>query len=142
MAKDTIIKSIMDYFSNCSLLFGNQDSISADILPSEAHSFSVETVPCNEIIKSYVDGSAKKQYLFVFASRQYFGDNEINLENSAFYEEIAEWIEEQNEIGNLPVLPNPLESQQIKVISSGYVIDNDETKARYQIQCRLKYYKP
>lgn len=142
MSKKTIIKSIIDYFSSCPLLSDKQDNINADNLPSEAKSFSVETVPCDETIKSYVDGSAKKQYLFIFASRQYFGDNEINLENSAFYEEIAQWIETQNEKGNLPILPEPFEAQRLKVLSSGYVIDNDETKARYQIQCQLKYYKP
>lgn len=142
MAKETIIKAIIDYFSGCPLLSDEQKNINADNLLSEVKSFSVETVPCDEIIKSYVDGSAKKQYLFVFASRQCFGDNEINLGNSAFYEEFVQWIEEQNEKDNFPILPKPLEAQAMKVLSSGYVIDNDETKARYQIQCQLKYYKP
>ena len=64
MSKKTIIKSIIDYFSSCPLLSDEQDNINADNLPSEAKSFSVETVPCDETIKSYVDGSAKKQYLF------------------------------------------------------------------------------
>ena len=142
MAKETIIRAIIDFFGDCPLLIENKDNINADNLPENSGAFSIETVPCNQTVKAYIDGSAKKQYLFVFASRQYFGDNEINLENSELYENIVDWIEEQNKKGNLPKLPAPLGAQQLKVVSNGYVIDNDETKARYQIQCQLLYYKP
>lgn len=139
MAKDTIIKSIREFLEACPVI---QERINLENLGDKTPEYCVETVPCNPVIKGYVDGSAKKQYLFVFAGREVFGDDIDNLTNSEFYEEIADWIEEQNNSGNLPQLDGKLEAQSLKVLTNGYVFANDETKARYQIQCRLTYYKP
>lgn len=144
MAKDTIIQSIIDFFKSCPLIGaedGNADVV-ADNLKSDIPGYCIETVPCNPIVAQYVDGSAQMQYLFVFASREYFGANEENLENSKFFENVAEWISQQNYVGNLPALSKQKEAQKIDVLTNGYVIDNDEKKARYQMQCRLKYYNP
>ena len=52
-----------------------------------------------------------------------------------------EWIAEQDLNGKLPKLPEGLTPLSVKVLSSGYAIDNDTKTARYQIQCQLKYTK-
>lgn len=139
MARDTIITSIREFLETCPVI---QERIKLENLGEDTPEYCVETVPCNPVVKEYVDGSAKKQYLFVFAGREVFGDDIDNLTNSEFYESVAEWIEEQDNIGNLPQLGGKLEAQSLAVLTNGYVFANDETKARYQIQCRLTYYKP
>ncbi|MGN0441558.1 MAG: chloramphenicol resistance protein [Acutalibacteraceae bacterium] len=139
MARDTIITSIREFLETCPVI---QERIKLENLGEDTPEYCVETVPCNPVVKEYVDGSAKKQYLFVFAGREVFGDDIDNLTNSEFYESVAEWIEDQDCIGNLPQLGGKLEAQSLTVLTNGYVFANDETKARYQIQCRLTYYKP
>lgn len=136
----TIAEALYNYFDKCELI--DKDSpIGIDILDEEVKNYCIETVPCKPILKAYRDGSAMKQYVFNFASREFYGDIAVNIANSRFYEELTEWITQQSRAGNLPVLPEKHEAQSITVNSSGYVIDNDTQSARYQIQCRLKYYQ-
>ena len=54
---------------------------------------------------------------------------------------LSAWIAEQNINGRLPKLPDNCTPQSVKVLSSGYVMDNDTKTARYQIQCQLIYIK-
>lgn len=136
----TIIEALYNYFDKCELLDKNS-FIGIDLLDEEVKNYCIETVPCKPILKAYRDGSAMKQYVFNFASREFYGDNLTNIANSRFYEELTEWITQQSRAGNLPALPDGCEAQSITVNSSGYVIDNDTKSARYQIQCRLKYFQ-
>lgn len=148
--KDTIIGAIVKYFEGCPVLTerepapANDDPevINVDNLPEQVQEYCIETVPCKPVLRAYVDGSAIKQIEFVFASREAFGVPLDNLGNSAFYESVADWLEDQSNAGNLPELPKGLEAQKLEVLTNGYVMDSDETKARYQIQCRLRYYQP
>lgn len=64
-----------------------------DFLPEEAQSYSVEAVPAKEIVRSYVDGSTVRQFLFVVASREFFGDKiKQQLDNLSFYGDFSEWL--------------------------------------------------
>lgn len=71
----------------------------------EAQSYSVEAVPAKEIVRSYVDGSTVRQFLFVVASREFFGDKiRQQLDNLSFYGDFSEWLREQTMAGKLPIL--------------------------------------
>lgn len=141
MKDTTIIRSLYDWFQNCELL--NTDApINVDMLEEDAGNYCLEVVPCNPVITKYADGSSKNQYLFIFASREYYSSDEVNnMKNLEFYEDLQEWIAEQNINEKLPVLPDGLTAQSIEMQTSGYVMDNNTKTARYQIQCRLKYIK-
>ena len=110
-----------------------------DFLGSEPVEYSVEAVPCERIFKKYVDGDCMKQFLFLFASREFYGED-VNrqIENLAFYEHFENWILEQNNAGILPDLDgrNPV---SLEVLTGGYAFDADTSTARYQIQLRLLY---
>ena len=137
----TIIKSLFRWFGDCDCLC-DDTKLNVDYLGEDAEQYSIEAVPCKTVINQYPDGSAKCQYLFIFASRNYYGEDEsINMANLEFYERLEEWIAEQNLNGKLPKLPDGCTAQSVKVQSSGYVLDNDTKTARYQIQCQLKYIK-
>lgn len=136
-----IIKQIRRYFLDCPLI-DRYSKINVDYLGVEAVDYTIDSIPVEPILKQYVDGGALKQYLFVFGSREYYGDDTLqNMENSGFYQVFSEWIEEQNNIGNLPLLSEGKEATSIEVISSGYLFDASESSARYQIQLRLTYYE-
>lgn len=141
MTKSTIIKSLFNWFANCDVLNADTD-INVDYLNDEPENYCLEVVPCKPVIKQYVNGSAKCQYLFIFASREHYSSDEVlNMANLEFYEELEEWIAEQNINAKLPKLPDNCTPQSVKVLSSGYVMDNDTKTARYQIQCQLIYTK-
>lgn len=138
----TVIESIRNFIKNCPYLeeFEGAIRIGVDFLDKETTTYSLEKVPTNPIIKKYIDGSCKKQELFIFSSRESYGPDVFNnLENINFYEKFAEWIEEMNIKGELPSLDNKREAEKIEVTSNGYAFQTDVDRARYQIQMRLIY---
>lgn len=141
MKDTTVIHALFNWFQNCELL-NAETPINVDMLGEEAENYCLEVVPCNPVISRYPDGGSKNRYLFNFASREYYSSDEVNnMKNLEFYEDLQEWIAEQNINDKLPVLPDGCTAQSIEVQTSGYVMDNDTKTARYQIQCRLKYIK-
>ncbi|WP_415347948.1 chloramphenicol resistance protein [Clostridium perfringens] len=138
----TIIESIRNFIKKCPCLeeFEGAIRIGVDYLDKESTTYSIEKVPCNPIIKKYVDGSCKKQELFIFSSRESYGPDVFNnLDNINFYEKFAEWLEEQNCNKSLPKLTGKYEAEKLEVTSNGYAFQTDVDKARYQIQLRLIY---
>ena len=96
----------------------------------------------NKKKKLYIDylGGSLRKLVFVFGSKEYYGsDIRTNIENSGFYDKFQRWIEEQNEIGNLPNIENV---QSVNCVTYGYLFNTDGAdKARYQIQMEMIYYK-
>ena len=137
-----IIDSIRKYMLKCPHLSEFAKGINVDYLGSEADSYSLEETPCVPIVKRYVDGSSIRRFEFIFCSRESYGAEALqNIANCGFYEHFADWIEEQNRIGELPELREGLTSQKIECTSTGYAMQVDEDTARYQIQLRLTYFK-
>ena len=138
---DTIIQALFRWFESCEILSIDTE-LNVDYLGEEAQQYCIEVVPCSPVIRRYADGSTKNQYLFIFASREYYSEDECNnMKNLEFYEELEGWIENQSIRDKLPSLPAGDTPLSVEVLSSGYVMDNDTKTARYQIQCRLKYVK-
>lgn len=135
-----IIKSLEQYMLKCPLLKDGRFHV--DFLGIDPINYSIDTVPVESTIKRYADGGVLKQYNFVFASRETYGqDRAKNIQNSGFYEKLESWFEEQTYKKDLPTLTKGRSSQSIETLSSGFVMQADETTARYQIQCRLVYYE-
>lgn len=137
---DSIISGVEKYFLQCDLL--KDGCLRVDYLGEKPVEYTIEVLTCNPVLKPYVDGSSKRQYLFAFGSREYYSQERLqNIQNSAFYEKLADWVEAQNKAENLPELPDGMEALGIYVVSPGYLFDNSMQNARYQIQLRLEYYK-
>lgn len=137
-----IIKALRDYISQCPYLYEFNKGINVDYLDNDSTTYSIEEVPCEPIIKRYINGDTKRQYDFIFASRESYGADVFqNIENSGFYEDFSNWIEEQSVKGNLPSLEGNRESLEIKVSTTGYAFQTDDNSARYQIQLKLIYFQ-
>ena len=137
-----IIESIRNYISNldCMAIFDN--AININFLDGEIESFSLEEIPCEPVVKKYLDGSSKRQLQFAFCSREPYGQEIIqNIDNSGFYEEFADEIESKNDQGVLPIGDEKIEPIELKVTSSAYVVATEEDTAMYQINLNFKYYK-
>lgn len=132
-----LIDSIRTFISSCPFM---QDwRVNVDYL-GDAMEYSIDPLPCDPIIQRYTDGGAKKQYQFAFTSKEeYDQDARINIENSGFYEQFAEWLESRSFAGELPDLETEKSPVRIETMNSGYLYDVDGENARYRIECRLIY---
>lgn len=133
----SIIECIREYIMTFPEL--KDGCLLVDYLGSEPIEYTVEAVPCERIFKKYVDGGAIKQFLFIFASREFYNAEVTQcIENLEFYEHFEDWIEKQNLSDNLPDLDGRM-PVSLEVLTGGYAFDEDAETARYQIQLRLLY---
>ena len=112
-----------------------------DFLPLPARSYTVDSVPCQPVVKKYFKG-AHKQFQFILASREFLASEvRTGTYNLQFYEEFEGFVEESNRTGHLPQLGEGLTPHRVVVNSSGYpyLVDEHGT-ARYQIQLTLFYH--
>ena len=137
---DSIIKAVEAYFRNCSLL--KKGAFRVDFLGISPVEYSIDVLPVDPIMKRYADGSSVRQYQFAFSSREFYSMDRIqNIKNSSFYEKFSDWVESKNKSGDLPALPDGMESEKLIVMSSGYLFDSAGKNARYTIQLNLIYFK-
>lgn len=140
------VNCLIEYFLTCPFLKEGA-SLGLDYLGEQTVSYNLDILPTDEVVKRYSDGSAIKQVLFVFQSKEYFTSNRIdNIENLNFYTKLVDWIKENNRNNVLPIIQeldgtlalNKI-SQKLEILTSGYLFDNDADKGVYQIQLRLIY---
>ena len=139
-----IIDSLRTYIKSCPHLeaFNNAIRVNVNYLEGDTTTYSIEEVPIDPIVKKYINGDTIRQYAFIFTSREPYGADVLqNIDNSGFYEKLANWIETQDENEVYPVLDAGLEPLEIKVTSTGYAFAVTEDTAQYQIQLSLKYFK-
>lgn len=136
----TVIESIRDWLKGYSGLSGRLD---VDFLGEDADTFSIDTIPSEEIIKRYKNGGCVKQFQFAVSSRRFYDQNITqNIENLKFFEDLTEWVEAQARARKLPNMGEGKTAQKIIVTSTAYpFIVSEDGKARYQLQMRLEYYK-
>ena len=135
----SMIESVRDYFLECPIL--KDGHLYIDYLNEKPTDYSIDPLVCSPIVKKYSDGGSLRRYQFAFMSSEVYSQSEIeNMQNSGFYERLAEWIETQNKINNLPALQD-VEVQSIEVLSPGCLFDAEGTVARYQIQMEIQYLK-
>ncbi len=114
--------------------------LNVDYLGLDPTEYSVDTLPADPIIKEYIDGSSVRQFVFAFGSVENYGsDVDNNLANSGFYEDFAAWMEQKSTSKEFPTLETGKTPIEIKAQGAGYLIENTENAARYQVQCRLVY---
>ena len=139
----TIIESVTKFIMTCPFLT-ELAKVNVDFLPADPDTYSVEEVPSETIRKRYLDGSSERQFLFTFAARLNYSDEvRNNIDNSGFFEDFEDWLEECTDKEFFPELKEGLTPLKIEAISSGYLFDvsGDLSNSRYQIQCRLIYDK-
>lgn len=139
---DSIIQGIRGYISSCPLL--TDGKIKVNYLGSEMVSYTIDEVPTETLVKRYMDGSSVRKFQFIFASREAYSASVLeNMKVSGFYEQFSDWMEQQNMLRNLPILPDNCEAKNIRTLTNGYTLNADAQakQQRYQIQCELRYLK-
>ena len=139
---EPIIKVLSDWLDTCPRIAAGV--LRAEYLGKTDNDFTIDTVPTEPVIKRYIDGSTLNQFAFVIGSRQAYGEDTLqNIANSGLFEDIATWIRQQNATGTLPQLDDGMTATKVEALTTTYLIEDnpDIFSARYQIQCRLTYFK-
>lgn len=140
--ENKFIKSIIEYLKECPI-FSEDASVNINYLGSNIDDYSLEAVPAERIVSNFIDGKKLKQKIFVFASRKAYSKDIIeNEQNYEFFEELAEWIEEQNDNEIYPDVSNISKIEEIdsiEVIDSPYIAVISEEEARYQMEIKINY---
>lgn len=136
----TVMESVQEWLKTYSGLNGRLD---VDFLDENADTYSVDTIPCEEVLKRYKDGGKMKQFQFAVSSRRYYEQNiKNNLSNLQFFEDLTTWVEKQAAARKLPTMDNGRQPLKIVVTSTAYPFAvSEDGKARYQMQMRLEYYQ-
>ena len=136
----TVIESVQKWLKTYNGLKGRLD---VDFLPEDADTYSVDTIPCEEVLKRYKDGGTMKQFQFAVSSRRYYEQNiKNNLSNLQFFEDLTAWVEKKARARELPAMDKERQPLKIVVTSTAYpFIVSEDGKARYQIQMRLEYFQ-
>jgi len=133
-----IVECVRDWILTCPLI-DDFNSLTVDYQEDGIDSFTIETVPCDTIVKRYVNGSSIRRYEFNISSVQAFTQEILDqISNSFFFERLSDWMENCSG-DNLPQLGSSKLVQDVTAITNGYMISSDQTTARYMIQCRLTY---
>lgn len=135
--------AVIEYIRNWLRKYpGLNGRLDVDFLDEETETYSIDTIPCEEIIKRYARGSSIKQYQFALSSRRAYEQNiENNLSNLQFFEDLSKWIEEKTQKRDFPTMDENRTALKIVVTSNAYPFDvSEDGKARYQMQMRLEYF--
>ena len=134
--KKPIIQSIRDYVMTYPDI--DDRKINIDYL-GNGMEYSIDPIGADPIYKRYVDGSCLKPFQFAFTSKEaYDGDARTGIANSGFYQDFAEWTEQNNLDDILPELDGH-DAIRVDVLQSGYLFSTEEDLGRYQMICRLIY---
>lgn len=135
----SIIESVREYFLKCPYL-EDDVRLSVDFLGDQPLEYGIYSEPLNPTIKKYVDGDELKQFGFIFTTRSHMsGDLVTQLENSAFFDDLVEWIQEQNYKKIYPDLEGERYPTKLEVVTNGYLSSAETGSSQYQIQMRLVY---
>lgn len=135
----SIIESVREYFLKCPYL-EDDVRLSVDFLGDQPLEYGIYTEPISPTIKKYVDGDELKQFGFIFTTRSHMsGDLVTQLENSAFFDNLIEWIYEMNYKKEFPELEGNKYPTKLEIITNGYLSSADIGSSQYQIQMRLVY---
>lgn len=110
--------------------------INADMLGSVGD-YSLDKIPTETVIKSWIDGTKVKRDVYSFRSRKEYSQDTINnLSNIGFFENFEKLIETNNRKG---VLPNIDGIISIECLNCGTLNRADTNTAIFNIQIQISY---
>lgn len=119
------------------------DYFGADYLGKNPTEYAVMAVPSDLKYKENILGKRvlreKQEQNFIFAAKVPFGDNvRKNLENLGFFQDVANWIKDQNSGGNFPEWDGG-RITAIECKNTGAAVQTNTSEARYQFQIKVTY---
>lgn len=130
------IKAIQEFLLSYQQLEANRP-VWVEMLGENPLSYTVFLVPGKQVEEDIL-GNKTVSYPFGFGAVEVIADNSA-LQAAEFYEEFADWLDEQTEQGNLPVLDAGKVVESIEALDTATIIERAEKTGVFQILCRLIY---
>lgn len=130
------IKAIQDFLLSYQALEDDRP-VWVEMLGEEPLSYTVFLVPGKQVEEDIM-GNKTVSYPFGFGAVEVIADNSALLA-AEFYEEFADWLGEQTELGNLPVLDTGKTAISIEALDTATIIERAEKTGVFQILCKLIY---
>lgn len=138
------IQAMLEWLAECPFATALNDgdvAFSIDYLGAGEHQFSLESTPTAPILEKYIRGSLRAKN-YVLASRMSYTQDQVQqAANSSFWDNFADWVEEQSLAGRLPKLGGDKTAEAVVCLSPGYILSQDASTCRFQIQLQLQYYQ-
>ena len=128
------IELIKEFIETCPFLKGGK--VHVDYIKDKIGSYAIDETPNTTILQKFADGGSRRQITFDFSIQAPFSVLE-NIKNSKFCDDLMEWIEEQDKIGNLP----KIEGIEKINCNRGTILQTTETTAIYVIPMQVIYVK-
>ena len=124
--------SIIDNLTN-----SNSGQINAYMLSNDINNYSLDKIPTDTEVESWIIGVSKRRDVYSFRSRMSYSQDTINnLKNIGFFEKFEEIIKSNNNEGILPDIEG---IESIECLNCG-TMNNAETKtAEFDIQIQITY---
>lgn len=111
---------------------------------SRAEDGNTQLIPSESVVDEYIDGSSRRYYECALTRYMTYSNeaNDIaNINDLVDFDQVALWVEEQNDEGHFPEFPEEESIMEIGVLpnSSGYIAAMDGETAKYMIQFRIEY---
>ena len=143
-----IIDALRAWLRTCPLIAEEQDATGAAFriagLDEEMTAFSIEDSPTDPIVTEYLSGWDMARNFLFLSRRDYGSPDVLNVQSSGFFEQLADWVQQQNTCRALPDLAacGRMQAQRIAVTSTGFIATSGAGSCKMQMQLRLEYYKP
>ena len=132
-------KKVLDWLKEYTMEY---DWIDFNVTPVQVGNMSVNSVPGIREINQFIDGTreVEMQFSIDLITKYDTGTSTINLDAIQEFNNISEWIDEQNEIGNYPDIDGVIiEEVSGLQLYPTLTIDASMKKAKYQGQYKLTY---
>ena len=138
--EDLRIRKLQQYlFRIINTLTTNRNyQINANMLSNDIDDYSLDKIPTDTEVESWIIGVVKRRDVYSFRSRRsYSQDTIVNLKNIGFFEQFENAIKTNNDEGNLPNIDNV---ESIECLNCGTMISNNDGKsATFDIQIQITY---
>lgn len=138
--QDYRISKLRDYlFDIINTLTENRNyQINANMLSNKVDDYSLDKIPTDTEVESWIIGIVKRRDVYSFRSRKsYSQDAVVNLKNMGFFEQFENAIKTNNEEGNLPDIEG---IESIECLNPFTMISNNDGKtATFDIQIQITY---
>lgn len=137
-----MIEAIRTYIATCPYL-DSYTAVNVDYLVDKTKAYSVNSgAGYNPVVETDILGNQRKQFLFMLDSKFYWNEEaQNNIDNSKFYENFSEWLENNSRGDIFPTLDSGETPIKIEALTNGYLFQTNTDEAIYRIQCRLEYSK-
>ena len=98
------------------------------------------------LLEDYISGMQRRRYAFDlirYLPATFTENDPGNVDMMEDIDSIVQWVQQQNDAGNLPQFPDGCAAESIEVLDdrTGYVAATDQNRAKYMIPFAIEYMK-